>query len=221
MPVVSPFRTFAVLLIALASAGVASVANAAAFNFNTAPFAGSTALTTPGRQVVGGEISIPVFDFANDVLGFDPSVFDIPTGISLFNGVAGDIPTSGANFIVLRTFDGDGNPGNGNQLAAGTAANLIADRITATGAGFFIYFNSGLDLPRLVYSTDLNSNTSDLKILARLTGLTGSAGREAMADFSAGNVAAVPEPATWAIMITGFGLVGVTVRRRRSMSSMA
>ena len=28
------------------------------------------------------------------------------------------------------------------------------------------------------------------------------------------NVSAVPEPATWAMMIVGFGLVGATVRRR-------
>ena len=34
------------------------------------------------------------------------------------------------------------------------------------GPGFFIYFNSGLDLPRLVYSTDLSDNTADLKVLA-------------------------------------------------------
>ena len=30
-----------------------------------------------------------------------------------------------------------------------------------------------------------------------------------------GNVAAVPEPATWALMIFGFGLVGFAMRRRR------
>ena len=31
--------------------------------------------------------------------------------------------------------------------------------------------------------------------------------------------AAVPEPATWAMMILGFGLIGVTARRRRSVES--
>lgn len=30
------------------------------------------------------------------------------------------------------------------------------------------------------------------------------------------SVAAVPEPATWAMMIFGFGLVGAAMRRRRS-----
>lgn len=32
---------------------------------------------------------------------------------------------------------------------------------------------------------------------------------------------AVPEPATWAMMITGFGLAGVALRRRRSLGAVA
>ena len=35
--------------------------------------------------------------------------------------------------------------------------------------------------------------------------------------FNAGG--AVPEPATWALMITGFGLVGATLRRRRAVAA--
>jgi hypothetical protein len=32
---------------------------------------------------------------------------------------------------------------------------------------------------------------------------------------------AVPEPATWALLIAGFALVGVTMRRRRTTVSFA
>ncbi len=32
---------------------------------------------------------------------------------------------------------------------------------------------------------------------------------------------AVPEPATWAMMLAGFGLVGATVRRRRDIGTVA
>ncbi len=219
------FRKLACLAIAttitITAFSAVPSAHAATFTFNTDPFAGSNALITPGRQVVGSEISIPTFEFADDILAFDSGVFDIPGGIDFFNGIASDIPLSGANFIVLRTFDGDGDLLNGNQLNAGSAANLIADRITRTGAGFFVYFNSGLDLPRLVYSTNLDSNDADLKVLARFTGLTGARGREAMAEFSTYNVASVPEPESWAMMIAGFGLVGAVARRRRMLSALA
>ena len=37
----------------------------------------------------------------------------------------------------------------------------------------------------------------------------------------AGNVAPVPEPATWAIMLTGFGLIGLVMRRRSAAVSLA
>jgi hypothetical protein len=201
-----------------AGLALAGAADAATFTFNTDPFAGSTALTTPGRQIVGGEVSIPLFDFAQDTILIDPAVFGV-SSLTLFNGVAADIPASGASIIVLRTLDSDGNAANGNQLAAGSAANLIADRVTTPGAGFFIYFNSGLDLPRLVFSTDLDSNQADLKILARFTGLTGSAGAGALGQFGAANFAAVPEPATWAMLIAGFGLIGASVRRTSAAAS--
>ncbi len=95
------------------------------------------------------------------------------SSINFVNTVASSIPASGVNTIVLQTFDNDGN--TATPFAAGNAADLIAAQITTPGPGFFIYFNQGLDLPRLVFSTDLNDPTADLKILFRLTNLTGQA----------------------------------------------
>ncbi len=37
-------------------------------------------------------------------------------------------------------------------------------------------------------------------------------------NFTVGSTAAVPEPATWAMMIIGFGGIGATLRRRRTMA---
>lgn len=209
------------LLVPLALVALSQEAHATVFNFNTDPFAGSTALITPGRQVVGNERFIADFNPASDVLAFNPAVFDTAGGFQLFNGLAGDIPASGINFVVLETFDADGDPLNGVLMNAGLAANLIAGAITDPGAGFFIYFNSGLDLPRLVYSTDLSASDADLKIVARFTGLTGDAGRAALPGISVANVGNVPEPAAWAMMITGFGLVGAAARRRRYPAILA
>lgn len=182
------------ILAALLSLGAVLPARAAVVLLNTDPFAGSTALATPGRQVVGGEPFVN-FDPAVDRFVIDPAAFTLygfGLGLSFVNDVVGNLPTGGANVIVLRTFDDDANPAT--PFAAGNAANLIAGRVTTPGAGFFIYFNQGLDLPRLVFSTDLNDNTADLKIVARLVNLTGSAGQAALGTFTASNFNAVPEP---------------------------
>lgn len=162
---------------------MASTAGAAIIPFNTDPFAGTTALTMPGRQVVGGELFVD-FSIATDRFSFDPAVFGIST-INFANATAGSLPTSGLNVVVLQTFDNDANPAT--PFGAGTAANLIADRITAPGAGFFIYFNDQLNVPRLVYSTDLSDSQADLKVLARLTNLSGATGQAATSTFTAGN----------------------------------
>jgi hypothetical protein len=192
----------------------ASLASATTFTFATDPFAGSTAPTTPGRQVVGGEPFIS-FDPAADVFAFDAAVFAGVPAIQFVNDVASNIPATGVNTIVLETFDDDADPAT--AFNAGTAANLIAAQITSPGPGFFVYFNQGLDLPRLVYSTDLSDNTADLKILARMVNLGGQPGRDALPSFSAANfalVTPVPEPTSVALMAAGGAFLAVRRKRR-------
>ena len=186
-------------LIAVLFLTFSNSANAATISFLTDPFAGSTALTTPGRQVVGGEPFI-AFNIGTDVFAFDPTVFGIDE-ILFVNDLAGNIPASDVNVVVLQTLDDDGDPTT--AFNAGIAANLIAAQITQPGPGFFIYFNSGLNLPRLVYSTDLSENTSDLKVLARLTNFEGQP--EVLPEFTEENfdLTQVPEPATLLLMTTG------------------
>ncbi len=173
-----------------------SAAEAATFTFLDDPFAGSTALTTPGRQVVGNEPFI-TFNIAADNFLFSATAFGI-SNIAFANDVAANLATGGLNVIVLRDFDNDANPAT--AFGAGTAANLIADRITTPGAGFFVYFNSGLDLARLVFSTDLSDNTADLKIIARLTNVAGQAGRDAFPSFNAANFTVTPVPPAFLLM---------------------
>ena len=173
---------------------------AATFAFNTDPFAGSTAPTTLGRQIVGGEPAI-TFSIATDVFEFSPAAFGV-SSLSVVNDVITNVPTSGANMIVLRTFDNDAD--GTTPFGAGNAANLLADRIVSDGPGFFIYFNSSLGLPRLVYSTNLSDNTADLKVLARLENLAGAAGQTAMANFTSANfqlASSVAEPASNLVLV--------------------
>jgi hypothetical protein len=189
-------------------------ANAATFRFDTDPFAGSDAPTTPGRQVVGGEPSI-TFNIATDIFSIDPSVFGV-SNVNFINDIAANIPGSGVNVVVLQTLDNDNDPLT--PFGAGNAASLIAAQIATATPGFFIYFNQGLDLPRLVFSVDLDDSTADLKILARMVNFEGQP--EVMPTFTAANFefAQAPEPTGLLLMMVGavaaFG--GRALRRRRA-----
>lgn len=207
-----PKSTFLAAAIAIAAAAPAA---AATFRFDTDPFAGTSVLATPGRQFVGNEAFIPTFDFANDVISIDPTAFGIMPSVNFYNGLAANLPAGGANFIILQDIDADGIAANGILNNAGLSANLIAAQFTEPTAGFFVYFNSVLNLNRLVFSPDLSSPLSDLKIVARFTGPTGLAAADALPRFTADNfTAAVPEPSSWAMLITGFALAGLSMRRR-------
>jgi hypothetical protein len=199
--------------IGIALTAMCSISGAATFRFDTDPFAGSDALTTPGRQVVGGETFIN-FSIPNDIFSLESTVFGTGSTVNFINSPAAGLPSGGVNVIVLETFDDDANPAT--PFAAGNAANLIAGQITTPGPGFFIYFNQGLNLPRLVFSTDLNDNTADLKVLFRMTNLTGQAGQSALPGFSATNfvITAVPEPSTFAA-IAALGGASCYYRRRK------
>jgi hypothetical protein len=181
-------------------------AHAAVIRFDTDPFAGSTALTDPGRDIVGGEPTI-FFDPATDIFEFSQSAFG-PYGftgpIDFVNATVAGLPTGGVNVIVLEEF--------GPPMAAGIAATLIANQITTPGAGVFVYFNTGLNLPRLVFSTDLDDPDADLKILARMSNLTGN--QAALQDFTAANFA-VPEPSSILLMTIGTLWFARRARHRR------
>jgi hypothetical protein len=192
--------------------------DAATFLFNTDPFVGSTALATPGRQVVGNELFIPDFDFANDVFAFDAAAFGVES-LSFQNSVTGDLPSSGVNAVIVRDTDTDNDPLT--PFNAGSAANLIAAEIDSPAPGFFIYHNGGLGLNRLVFSTDLSDVDADLKVLARLTSPVGVDAIALMPTISAANFQVVPEPAGAVLAAVAIGGLARSRRVRAAKVPLA
>jgi len=199
---------------------LSSLANATTFRFDTDPFAGTNVLNAPGRQIVGGESFIN-FNIATDVFSIESTVFGISGILNFANTAPSNLPSNaGLNVIVVEAFDDDNNPLT--PFGAGNAANLIAGRVTTPGPGLFIYFNQSLDLPRLVYSSDLSSQNSDLRILARMLNLNGANGRNAMPTFSAANfeiTTATPEPSSALLLAPVLGGWAVMTWRRRKVGA--
>jgi hypothetical protein len=212
------FYCIGVALIAMCPA-----AHASTFTFNTDPFAGTNVLNVPGRQIVGGEDFLS-FSIANDIYSMDATVFGVDPTVHFANGSAETLPTTGVNVVVLQDFDNDANPLT--PFGAGNAADLIAGRITAHGPGFFVYFNQSLNLPRLVYSTDLSSSDADLKVLARMLNLTGQEGRNAIPTFTAANfeitttASSAPEPSSVVMILPVLAACLYVLRRRRSLQTI-
>jgi hypothetical protein len=206
---------------ALSLGAISTQAHAAQVVFSTNPFQGSTALTTPGRQVFAGqERFLSGFNLATDSFVFDAATFGLGSSLSFVNAPSGGIPAAGADVIVLQDIDNDANPAT--PFAAGTAANVIAGKVTTDHAGFFIYHNSVLDVNRLVFSTNLNDPTADLSILARITSPTGLDAINALPQFTNANfVSSVPEPSTAAMSALGLAGMAFVMRRRRQSSSVS
>ena len=176
--------------------------NAANFVFSSDPFGGAADPNDGVRQVVNVQISLD-FDPLTDKFLFGSALTGFST-VSFASGLSGELPTSGVNAVVVLD-----QPAN-----AGSAHTAIANQLTDSGPGFFIYFNTGLNLPRLVYARDLGDPNSDIAILARMDNLEGNFA--AMESFSEANFAPTPEPSTMLLMSAGLATCVLARRRRRS-----
>ena len=182
----------------------AAPARAAIIRIDELPAAFATALATPGRQLVGGLGPLINFTIASDVFALKAHEFGV-TQVTFANSLTATLPDNPFTVVVVQ---------NGAPLAAGAAATAIAAQLSTPGPGFFVYFNSAQQLPRLVYSADLSDPDADLAVLARLPDLAGAAGFAQMPDFTAANFTILPEPATLALF--GSAVAAALVRRRRT-----
>jgi hypothetical protein len=170
------------------------------------------------------------------------NVYDYAWGDSAFGGFFTDIRADGENFFGTADIEYSYISDFDNGLAANDASCLIAEAVGApagfgcsvglgarevniaggdSGGGAFI---NGQIASVNSYGLSFGEDFGDF-----YPGLNSSWGEFSgyvPTNIHAGFIAAaqlggVPEPATWALMILGFGAVGGAMRRRRSAGSLA
>ena len=98
--------------------------------------------------------------------------------------------------------------GQGNSSANGKVSYFLSGNNTNVADGFF-NFTAGNGNNNIRIYGDNNELFRRLEFDAT----AGTYASIRQIDF--GGVVAVPEPATWAMMLTGFGVAGLAIRRRR------
>ncbi len=164
--------------------------------------------TIPGWTVESGSVDLtttgsfwgPAYDgiYSLDINGWDPGRIT-----QSFNTVIGKLYN--VSFAYSRNIAGAADPATATVSAGGQTFNVVAP---ADGP----FTNAG----RMAWVTDgfsfVGTGAPTTLALAATNGTNGGVFFDAISVQMA-----VPEPATWAMMIGGFGLAGAALRRRRAL----
>jgi hypothetical protein len=211
--------------LAIASAALASAANAqlAAFSDRATFIGAAGAVMTEGFDGVAADTS-----FTNNTLsftGFRLRADDVSGFAAVFNFV--DVPALAGGAITPANFDVDGTTLLTLGVNTGVSVTFTFNRpITAVGFDTRRMQNLGDHVEIAVSGTTQSPPVLPLFVgyVSATPFTTLTFNRHALAtvgdSFSVDNLtfsssAAVPEPASWAMLIAGFGLVGAMARRRR------
>ena len=151
------------------------------------------------------------FSVTSDRFLLDATSFGVNGPLQFQRGLAANLVDNAANVIVLLDSDNDANPAT--AFNARSAAQLIGAQINADGAGFFVYFNSALNVNRLVFSANLADGNAALTVLGAVNTVTGQAAIDQLAQYSAANFefgTAPAAPAAGAFVLTDPDVVTLT-----------
>lgn len=156
-------------------------------------FTGNTTIS-----VTDGAGYAQIFD-ANDVLDWNSLTIEMADG-SGFSGL--EFALQFLNSDVSQ--QSPGTLGITVNYVGGTASTSYADFSNPGNRSFYLYGNAG-EVIKSVTLTSAPDRFSQLK----------------QTDIGIVRAPAVPEPATWALLVAGFGVVGSALRRRKASVAFA
>ena len=214
-------------LIAIAAAGLlASTAGAAtivngSFEIGTDPGAGFSNLAAGSPAITGWTVG----GFGVDYIGGYWQASDGVRSVDLSGASAGSVSQSFATSIGTEYtvfFDLSGNPdgGNANKISVVSISGSLPDiKIYTVGAS---NSRSNMNWETFSYAFTAFDSISTLTFASAEYNPFGPAlDNVSVIDGGGGIGAGVPEPASWAMMLVGFGLVGASARRRGQRSVAA
>lgn len=164
-------------------------------------------------------VNVAAFDVQTDRFLIDAASFGV-AGDPIFQNVlaADGNVADDVNVIILQNSDDDAN--DSTVFNARSAATLIAGNTDSARAGFFVYFNSALNINRLVFTPNLDDALAALTILAALNSPVGVDAIAQLPTFTNANFefAEVPLPAAAPLFLAALAGLGVTTTRRRKKS---
>ncbi|MDO9430478.1 MAG: PEPxxWA-CTERM sorting domain-containing protein, partial [Phenylobacterium sp.] len=186
-----------------------------------------------GSYVGAGQTMVQDFDaaLAPGYIFGTTNPFFIGTGSA--NGLYAEPPGTPGNYIAVQSANGTDGSATLTSLGGFTNFSLFMGSPDTYNSITFTFFNA----PSVTLSGTQISNggtlfptTGDQSLAYRVNFYFGGDVAKSVTLQSIGQnayesdgwaVSAVPEPATWAMMITGFGLAGAAIRRRRNILAVA
>jgi hypothetical protein len=179
--------------------GSASAAEATATVNNLSVGLDSTLLFIPLEMLDISATTIQSYSQANSIGGLDASGHTTIEGLSLGGSLLGNLLFDGSLFV---------NPDPNTVLLSLAGLSIILNEQIASGDGVTF---SGISTNAIAVRFNnfaLNTGLVNGAIIIGHTQASAWAG-------PAGPLNAVPEPATWAMMLLGFGAIGYAIRRQR------
>lgn len=153
------------------------------------------------------------------------------TGLNVYTVTTADLASlyaltiTGGTSAIINVTGSDFSKYLSYNISGLSADNILFNFVDATSVTV-----SGAAMPGTILAPDaivtMNGGTVQGSVTAKTlvaggATIAGSSYSGSLAGYTPGQTPAVPEPASWAMMIAGFGIVGAALRRRRAPRAFA